>query len=129
MLKKLMGFFTGVRRLSCPKRTFTNIVTLMAQSGIKYADAREKDGRVSFSVTELEYKKLVRIIDGSVFRLHKRTGLPYFLYRYRHRYGLIVGILIFILLTKMSTGYVSTLFNFSNLFSLLSRTLVDFLVL
>lgn len=106
MLKKLMGFFTGVRRLSCPKRTFTNIVTLMAQSGIKYADAREKDGRVSFSVTELEYKKLVRIIDGSVFRLHQRRGLPYFLYRYRHRYGLIVGILIFILLTKMSTGYV-----------------------
>lgn len=106
MLKKLMRFFTGVRHLSCPKRTFTNIVTLMAKSGIKYSDTKEKEGRVSFSVTELEYKKLIRMIDESVFRQHHRTGLPYFLYRYRHRYGLIVGFVIFILLTKMSTSYV-----------------------
>lgn len=106
MLKKLMRFFTGSRQLSCPKRTFANIVTLMAKNGIKYTDTKEKDGRISFSVTELEYKKLIRMIDGSVFRLHQRKGLPYFLYRYRHRYGLIVGILIFILLTKISTEYV-----------------------
>ncbi len=106
MLKKLLAFFTGSRRLSCPKKTFTNIVPLMAKSGIKYADASEKDGRVSFSVTELEYKKLIRLIDASVFRLQKRKGLPYFLYRYRRRYGLVVGIVIFLILTKMSTGYV-----------------------
>ena len=106
MLKGLLAFFTGKRRLSCPKRTFANIVTVMARHGIKYADTKENDGRVSFSVTELEYKSLTRLIDASVFRQHKRTGLPYFLYRYRHRYGLIVGVLIFLILTKMSTGYV-----------------------
>ena len=106
MLKKILGFFTGIRRLSCPKRTFSNIVSLMAKNGIKYEYASEKDGRVSFSVTELEYKKLTGLIDESVFRLQKRTGLPYFLYRYRHRYGLMIGILIFVILTKMSTSYV-----------------------
>ncbi len=106
MLKKMLGFFTGTRRLSCPKRTFTNIVSLMAKSGIKYDHASEKDGRVSFTVTELEYKKLIRQIDESVFRIHQRKGLPYFLYRYRRRYGLLVGIVIFLILTKMSTSYV-----------------------
>ncbi len=106
MLKKILAFFTGYIRLSCPKKTFANIVPLMAKSGIKYSYTSEKDGRVSFTVTELEYKKLVRQIDESVFRTQKRKGLPYFLYRYRHRYGLVVGIVIFLILTKMSTGYV-----------------------
>ncbi len=106
MLKKMLGFFTGTRRLSCPKRTFTNIVSLMTKSGIKYDHTSEKDGRVSFTVTELEYKKLIRQIDESVFRIHQRKGLPYFLYRYRRRYGLLVGIVIFLILTKMSTSYV-----------------------
>ncbi len=106
MLRKLIALFTGYRRLSCPKRTFSNIVTVMAKKGIKYADAMENNGRVSFTVTELEYKSLIQLIDPSVFRLHERKGLPYFLYRYRHRYGMIVGILVFLILTKMSTGYV-----------------------
>ncbi len=78
----------------------------MAKNGIKYTFASEKDGRVSFTVTELDYKRLVERIDESVFRLHERGGLPYFLYRYRRRYGLLIGIVIFFVLTKMSTDYV-----------------------
>lgn len=106
MLKRLIAFFTGSRRLSCPKRTFANIVPTMAKSGIKYDSVSENDGRVTFTVTELEYRKLVSQIDESVFRIHIRKGLPYFLYRYRRRYGLIIGIAIFLLLAKMSSAYV-----------------------
>ncbi|MBQ8254281.1 MAG: sporulation protein YqfD [Clostridia bacterium] len=106
MLKKIYAFFTGYRRLSCPKKTFANIVPTMARYSIRYDHASEKDGRVSFTVSELGYKKLIRQIDESVFRVHKRKGLPYFLYRYRRRYGLMVGIAIFLILTKMSSAYV-----------------------
>ncbi len=106
MIKWLIAFFVGVRYLSCSKRVFSNIATVMAKKGIKYGNTSEKDGRVSFTVTELEYKKLINEIDKSVFRNHKRTGLPQLIYRYRHRYGLLVGLAIIITLTVMSTRYV-----------------------
>lgn len=106
MLKMLADFFCGVKRLSCDRSVFPPQLNVMAEQGIKYRRLTEKDGRVFFSVSEREYKRLISFADPAVFTVESRKGLPYFLKRYKRRYGLIVGVLIFLVLTKLSTVYV-----------------------
>ncbi len=106
MLKKLLYFFAGTRKLVCTKDDFPSLGGIMTKNRIKYRSLCEKDGEVSFEITELEYKKLSKLVDTNIIKLKRRSGFPYFLYRYRRRYGLIAGALIFVILTKMSTSYI-----------------------
>lgn len=106
MLKMLADFFCGMRRLSCDKDAFPPQLNAMAQNGIKYRRLTEKDGRVFFTLSEREYKRLLSLTDSEIFTVELRKGLPYFLERYKRRYGLIIGALIFLILTKLSTVYV-----------------------
>ncbi len=106
MLKGILHFFGGTVRLTCEKSRFPSLAENMAREGISYRSLAEKDGEVFFSVSELEYKKLKKTGELDGVSMLFRRGLPNFLHRYRRRYGLIVGVLIFVILTKMSTSYV-----------------------
>ena len=106
MLKMIADFFCGMRRLSCGKNVFPPQLNVMAEHGIKYRQLTEKDGRVFFVLSERQYKRLMSLTDSEIFTVELRRGLPYFLERYRRRYGIIAGLIIFLILTKLSTVYV-----------------------
>lgn len=108
MLKRISEFFGGVRHLYATKEAFVLLANEMMKRDIRYSSLKaEGDGR-SFEMTELEYSKL-RLIEnfedyGVITR--KRKGIPYIFSRYKRRYGILIGTILLITITRLSTSYV-----------------------
>ena len=107
ILFRVLNFLSGYRRLSCDPSKASEAVTLLLREDIDYwAMKREPGGVLTFCLLEKEYKRLNRLADGIPLETISRHGLPPLLYRYRKRLGIPLGVLIFLLLTKLSTQYI-----------------------
>ncbi len=72
-----------------------------AKCGIKIWDVQNKNG-VIYAKTYINSYKRIRTCarqSGMIVRVRKRVGFPFFAKRYRHRLGLVVGMIVFVLLT------------------------------
>lgn len=108
MLKRISEFFGGVRQLYLTKEAFVLLANEMMKRDIRYSSLKaEGDGR-SFEMTELEYSKLRLIEDFENYGVitRKRKGVPYIFSRYKRRYGILIGAILLIVITRLSTSYV-----------------------
>jgi len=107
VLFRILNFLAGYRRVSCPPHRAAEAVNLMVQEEIDYWEMkRAEGGELTFFILEREYKRLLSLADGLPFQTVRRLGLPQLIGRYRKRLGIPLGLLIFLLLTKLSTQYV-----------------------
>ena len=107
MLFRILNFLAGYRRVSCPPRMAAEVINRMMEQGVDYWEMkRSEEGELSFFILEREYKKLTSLAPHVPFQSLRRYGLPQLVGRYRKRLGIPIGILIFFLLTKLSTQYV-----------------------
>ncbi len=106
MLDGLLNFMAGYLRVECENAVFLSLVNQMARIGIRYRDLSERDGMSSFTLSERDYNRLLALEGADGCRVTKRGGIPYILHRYRKRYGLLLGLIIFAMLTWQSTLYV-----------------------
>jgi similar to stage IV sporulation protein len=108
MLKGLRDFFSGLRVLCVKKEQFVALSNEMMKRDIRYSELKAEDDRRSFKMTELEYLKLKKIENFDVFGVETRSrgGIQYVFSRYKRRYGILIGAVLFLLLSCLSTQYV-----------------------
>lgn len=108
MLKGIREFIGGTRRLFVSKDSFVTLANEMMKRDIRYTSLETVDDGISFEMTEIEYLKLRAIEKFEDFGVitRKRKGIPYIFSRYKHRYGILIGAVLFFIITGMSSNYV-----------------------
>lgn len=105
---KIIRFFWGhvvfVARGAFPER----FLNLAARSGINLFEVRKIDDVLYCSAMASEYRALKRLArkSGVKIRLSEKHGLPFFIWRYRHRKGLLVGSACFWLVLHFLSLYI-----------------------
>ena len=107
ILFRILNFLAGYRQISCPAERSAEAINVMMKEDVDYWEMRRKEGgELTFSILEREYKRLLTLAAGIPFHTVRRLGLPQLVGRYRKRLGIPLGLLIFLLLTKLSTQYI-----------------------
>ena len=108
-MKKLFDMLRGYVSIivNCPyPERFLNIC---AQNGIELWNIkRESEHEVSACVSIKDHKRLKTILDGGNFEMRtgKRSGLPFFLVRFRTRYALIAAMTVTLILVWYSSLFI-----------------------
>ncbi len=108
MLKRIVAFIVGTRLLYVRKEKFVLLANEMMKRDIRYTSLKTvEDGRV-FELTERDYIKLRAIENFEYYEVttRNRKGIPYVFSRYKRRYGILIGAIVFFILTGLSTNYV-----------------------
>jgi similar to stage IV sporulation protein len=107
LLFDALNFLAGYRELSCSAEDAVGVMNLLHNGDFDYWDAKRiKDGDLTFCLLEKEYRRFVKESDEVSHHTVRRKGLPVLLSRYRRRVGLLIGLLVFVFLTSLSTRYV-----------------------
>lgn len=108
MLKSFIDYFIGYRKLTCDKVYAARIADIMMKNEIRYRDFKTCDSGISFIINSFQHRKLTGILESEEIPIAVlwEKGLPFVIKRYRKRPGILVGALIIMLLTKLSTMYV-----------------------
>jgi similar to stage IV sporulation protein len=108
MLRRFGAWLSGNRRIRVSEEGFIVLANEMMRHDIRYVSLKAEEKYRSFTVTDKAYKRLCSLeaYRESSAECVCRRGLPYLIFRYRRRYGLVVGALLLLILTRLSTLYV-----------------------
>ena len=102
-------FFAGSCTLRVAAQHRTALLDICLQEGINYREfVCEDDGAVRFRVAFSASRRLRKRCaeQGIAVELLERRGVPYLLYLYRRRAGLITGVLLAVVLCVLSSRFV-----------------------
>ena len=107
-LFRLLNFLSGYVGVICPADGAREAVNRLARHNIDYwALKREENGDLSFFILEKEFRRLEQIEGEAIaYRVSRRFGLPQWISRYRRRVGIPIGLVLLLVLTKLSTQFV-----------------------
>lgn len=106
MLLNLLNYLMGYRLVFCPAKDALRCLNGMKSEEIELWGLTKEEEGISFAILDREYRRLSKLLAEDTPTTVKRYGLPYLLYRYRKRVGIVIGLLLTLLLTKLSTLYV-----------------------
>ena len=104
---KFLSFLLGSRAFLVQKTWSVGALNLLARLDIPYEHLeKDADGSLRFIVPSYKRKLLERAFtaNGITWELGKLSGLPEIFCRYRRRWGMAVGALIFVFLVAISGG-------------------------
>lgn len=103
----LLGFVRFKVIGKFPER-FINIVT---KSGLSIWDTQNKNGFLHASMFVRDYKEIRPYARKSrvKLRIEKKSGLPFFIKRYKARVGVLIGALVFVLITIFMSNFIWTI--------------------
>lgn len=86
------------------------ILNICAKNGISLWNIRRKGKKIRCCITVTDFKTLPRFAKKSGTRVHilKRFGLPFFINRYRRRFGIPVGAVLFFCFLFFMSAFVWT---------------------
>ena len=86
------------------------ILNICAKNGISLWNIKRKGEKIRCYITVRDFKALPRIAKNSGIRVHilKRFGLPFFINRYKKRFGIPVGAVIFFCFLYFMSSFVWT---------------------
>ncbi len=102
---KLLSFVFGNRAFFVEKTWAIGAINLLSRLDIPYDHLeRDQDSGLHFTVPSYKRKQLEGAFaaEGITWELGALTGIPNILHRYKKRWGIAVGALIFVLLTALS---------------------------
>lgn len=84
------------------------ILSLCAANGITLWNSRFSKDSIESCILVRNFKKLRKISKGRKVRLHiiEKKGLPFLIERYKKRFGIVVGALLFFLIIELMSGYI-----------------------
>ena len=97
LIRRLFGYVVFVANGGFSER----FLNMSAKDGIKIWDVKKIDGTVLAKVNINSYKRLRHCAreSGMITKIQKRVGFPFFAKKYRHRIGLVVGAVLFVVFT------------------------------
>ena len=106
-----MGFldyvFGGVN-FECETVDTEKCINLLHRNGILAKRMKRQEEKFSFFIRLSKYKKVRSLLDKSGIKVYsiRGEGLPFLLMRYKKRYGVVVGAIIFCCILWISKNYV-----------------------
>ena len=96
-MRRIILFILGYRRLSAESRYSAEIMNICMRYGYVYRDTAFEGDRIYFSASLQTAKQLVGKCAEIGIPIERETerGVPRIFYKYRHRYGILVGALLF----------------------------------
>lgn len=109
-LVKLFRFLSGWIEFKVTGGFLERFLNLCNVNGLNLWDLRRVDG-VLYGITDIKsYKKMHTYARraGSVTKIVHKKGAPFLLHRYRHRVGILVGLVVFAAVMGVLTSFIWT---------------------
>lgn len=108
MPTSLYRLLFGYVRVNATGFNLERFINLVTRRNIVLWNIKRKDGSISFNVRAKDFKKLIGFSKKASVKLKitGKYGQPFFLKRYRKRYVLIGGIIVFLLLMCYMTSFI-----------------------
>ncbi len=104
---KLKNLLLGHCTLSVDEKSSHSLINACIKCGISYEKAKMSDGKLLLKTSLFSAKRLKSILHESGTEFEERSGgLPIFLLKYKNRYGIAAGALIFFLINFFAPMYV-----------------------
>lgn len=102
-LEMLKNRIVGGCRLDVPDELCPDFLNICMEKHLPYSRMCPKDGFVAFDMTYRSYQRLKKVegfeLSGCTIKYY---GIPFFVARYRHRYGLFAGIIVIFIMVLLS---------------------------
>ncbi len=107
-MSKLSRFVLGAYLLTVPKETLKNVMNTLITSGIPFGKTKEKNGFYTLCLTIRGYKEYLQKCGGVLIFGEKAeaVGILAVISRYKIRFGMFAGALLFILSVFLSSLFV-----------------------
>ena len=107
MIIKLYRILEGFLRVVFYGDSKEKIISLCAVNGITLWNSKLRADGIESSISLRNFKNLKRIRPKGV-RIHilKKRGIPFVVHRYRYRYGILAGAIIFFAVLQLMSGYI-----------------------
>ncbi len=104
----LYRFFLGILDIEIYGVYPEKVLNLCEKHKLSIWNICFKKGKLCCRINVRDYKKLPRIFKRQGVRLHiiKRQGLPFFTNKYKRRFGVFAGVLLFFLILHYLSGFV-----------------------
>ncbi len=104
----LYRFFLGILEIEIYGVYPEKFLNLCSQNNISIWDIGFKKGKISCKITVRDFKKLPKIFKKQGVRLHitKKQGLPFFFDRYKHRFGIVAGLILFFAVLQVLSSFI-----------------------
>ena len=101
----MLNYFLGTVRIWLESSDSLNY---LVKENIQCTDIEYMDNCIEFTVNLYNYRKVKRILEriGFVFKIKAVRGLPSYIIRYRKRWGIAAGALIFCIVSFVSSRYI-----------------------
>lgn len=105
---KLLRYLVGYVKFEARGVFFERFLNLCTQKGVKIFEPSKKDDLLHGYVLAKDYKKLKNPAkkSGLQVRIKRKFGLPFFISRYRHRLGIVAGIVVFLSVLTILSNFV-----------------------
>ena len=103
-----VNFILGYKTVTADIRFAADIFNVCKENGIIYNNQKANEGTVSLECSLYYARRLESLCKEKEIPIlsSKPHGIPHIVYKYRHRYGLLAGLIISVLLTILSTLFV-----------------------
>lgn len=104
----LYRFFCGILEVEFFGIYPEKIINLCAKNRIAVWNVHYGNEKIRLFITVKDFKRLPKILKRSGLRLHilNKTGFPFFINRYKRRFGIFAGIVIFFAVLQFMSGFI-----------------------
>lgn len=104
----LYRFFCGILELEFSGIYPEKILNLCSKNRIGVWNVHFCEQKIRLFITVRDFRKLPRILKKSGIKLHilEKKGFPFFIDRYKKRFGIFVGIILFFAVLQFMSGFI-----------------------
>lgn len=108
LVLKLYRIIFGKVKIKVSGDFTERFLNICAHNGISVWGIRKKSGELTLYISVSDFKRLRKLIRFCGLRVHicKKFGLPFVINRYRYRYGIAVGVILFFAVLQFLSGFV-----------------------
>ena len=104
----LYRFFCGYVLIAIKGNYSERLINSLAKKGISVWHIKKKKGSIHACVFARDFNKIACLRGKSGVKIHiiSKTGMPFIIKKYKHRPGIVVGIIAFFIIIYLLSGYV-----------------------
>ena len=108
LILKIYRFLKGKLKIAFIGDFVERVLNLCAYNGISVWGIRKRDDKLTLFMSVSDWKRMPKILRNTGIRAHilKKYGAPIIANRYRYRYGIVVGAVIFFAVLQIMSGYI-----------------------
>ncbi len=126
LILKIYRFFKGKLKIAFSGDFVERVLNLCAYNGVSVWGIRKREEKLTLFMSVSDWKRMPKILRNTGIRAHicKKYGVPIIVNRYRYRYGIALGVLLFFTVLEVMSGYIWNISVVGNA-KIKSETIID----